>query len=286
MVYKLIEEVGLDNPPNHKFITPNDVFYDKKNDLLLVTNSSNDSVNMYTIHITEKSPNKAFTTKFIKSFGTPGDKPGEFTYPSNVIVHDDIIYVTDTYNGRIQKFDLNGEFIKGIGRNGDGLFTQPHGICIYENTIYVVDTINKRVLMLDLSGNCIGSFGSGGISLEQFSRPHSISAYYGIIYVTDSDNHKIAQFKPDGTFIGVDAVSVRHPRGIDVCEYGKVISQHNAHSVIVYTHNQVHPIRKYLNSSGEEIGFIYPRGVKFLDENHIIVCDVYGNKVLIIEIVK
>jgi sugar lactone lactonase YvrE len=59
--------------------------------------------------------------KKLHQWGRAGSGPGEFHLPHSVVVDDenDILYVADRENGRIEKFDLDGKYlgaIAGLGR--------------------------------------------------------------------------------------------------------------------------------------------------------------------------
>ncbi len=57
--------------------------------------------------------------KRVKQWGKPGTRPGEFNLPHAIAIdHQGIIYVADRENGRIQKFDLNGNFLGEIDHLG------------------------------------------------------------------------------------------------------------------------------------------------------------------------
>ena len=57
----------------------------------------------------------------IRKIGTAGKKhtltePGQFSVPTNVAVDGDgNLYVTDTYNNRVEVFDADGNFIRALG---------------------------------------------------------------------------------------------------------------------------------------------------------------------------
>jgi DNA-binding beta-propeller fold protein YncE len=58
------------------------------------------------------------------------------------------VYVADTGNHRIQKFDSSGKFITmwGSEGSGDGKFYLPHGIAVDSSGyVYVTDRGNSRV---------------------------------------------------------------------------------------------------------------------------------------------
>ena len=56
---------------------------------------------------------------FVKSWGGYGSEDGQFNFPIGIsVASDGSLYVTDTYNHRIQKFDRNGNFITKWGSQG------------------------------------------------------------------------------------------------------------------------------------------------------------------------
>ena len=53
-----------------------------------------------------------FELNFIKYFGSKGNGDNQFNYPSSICFKYQFLYVCDSYNKRIQKFNQNLEFIK------------------------------------------------------------------------------------------------------------------------------------------------------------------------------
>ena len=75
------------------------------------------------------------------------------------------MYVADSGNNRIQKFDSNGTFITKWGSygTGDGQFIGPWGISFNPlEIVYVADTDNNRIQKFDSNGNFITKWGSFG----------------------------------------------------------------------------------------------------------------------------
>lgn len=75
--------------------------------------------------------------------------------------YDGNIYVLDSGNYRIQKFDANGKYLATIGRKGQGPgeLLSSKGMCIGpDNIIYVPDSENRRVQKFSLDGKEEGSF--------------------------------------------------------------------------------------------------------------------------------
>ncbi len=63
------------------------------------------------------------------------------------------VFVTDTNNGRIQKFTSAGVLITVWGGPGsaDGEFSGPRGIVVKaDGTVYVTDTFNNRIQVFTL----------------------------------------------------------------------------------------------------------------------------------------
>ena len=65
---------------------------------------------------------------FLRTWGTYGSGNGQFDYPHSIAIdNEDNVYVADTDNNRIQKFDPNGTFITKWGTfgSGNGQFNWP-----------------------------------------------------------------------------------------------------------------------------------------------------------------
>ncbi|MDI6786562.1 MAG: SMP-30/gluconolactonase/LRE family protein, partial [bacterium] len=88
---------------------------------------------------------------------------GRFKYPCGIVVSSsDHVYVADTYNHRIQKFDAKGKFITKWGTEGtkDGQFINPYGLAIdASGNVYVADYGNHRIQKFDAKGKFITKWG-------------------------------------------------------------------------------------------------------------------------------
>ena len=137
---------------------------------------------------------------------------GTFNEPWGVAVGPDgSVYVTDTWNHRVQKFDTNGNFITMWGFFGQAeepdAFWGPRGIYVDGNNhVFVADTGNKRIVVFDANGAFITQFGTYGLESGQFDEPVGVwGDNSGNIYVADTWNQRIQVFTPDetGTNYGV-----------------------------------------------------------------------------------
>jgi DNA-binding beta-propeller fold protein YncE len=149
--------------------------------------------------------------KFIRSIGARSGKhdltkPGDFSYPTNVAVDaDGNVFVTDTFNNRVQVFDADGNFIRTFGKAGDapGYFTRPKGIAIdADGHVWVADAMQDRVqvftpegqLLIYIGGNGLlpGQFSSlAGLTIDKNNRVVTSEQYPGRVqifrYVTDAE---------------------------------------------------------------------------------------------------
>lgn len=72
----------------------------------------------------------------LREFGSRGQGPGQFSYPTDLDIHDDRVYVTDRGNHRIQVFDLEGECLYEWGihsvdpGDGEGKLHYPESLAI------------------------------------------------------------------------------------------------------------------------------------------------------------
>lgn len=126
---------------------------------------------------------------------------GTFNEPWGIAVGlDGSIYVTDTWNHRVEKFSPDGRFIKAWGIFGQGetpeSFYGPRALAVdAEGRVYVTDTGNKRIVVFDADGNFITQFGSAGFEPAQFDEPVGIAIdKNGTVYVVDTWNQRIQTF--------------------------------------------------------------------------------------------
>jgi YYY domain-containing protein len=167
-------------------------------------------------------------------FGSRGTENGQFsqlnetgegTGPGGLAVDAaGNVYVADTWNHRIQKFDKDGNFLLAWGgfvsladpvsagdAARDSKFYGPRGVAVGpDGNVYVTDTGNKRVLIFDPKGTFVRKIDSG-LTPEKitqgyaFDQPGEMNEPIGIavdkdgnVYVGDTRNFRIQKFGSDG----------------------------------------------------------------------------------------
>jgi len=148
---------------------------------------------------------------FLGKWGAKGTADGEFSWPfawppGITVDSRGSVYVADTGNSRIQKFDLYGNFVAkwSYYDPGSGAPLQPCGLAVdLQGNVFVSDAERCNVVKFDASGNFLGKWGSLGSGDGGFLRPYGIAVdSAGNVYVVDTGNHRIQRFDSVGNFLG------------------------------------------------------------------------------------
>ena len=151
----------------------------------------------------------AETYCFVLKWGTQGSADAQFSSPLGIAVDSSgNVFVADTNNHRIQKFDSWGNLVAKWGSegSGDGQFNLPTGIALDSSAnVFVTEYVNHRIQKFDSSGNFLGKWGLNGSGDGEFNQPRGIAVdSYGNVFVADSGNHRIQKFRrePEIRIIG------------------------------------------------------------------------------------
>ena len=92
--------------------------------------------------------------QFVSAWGGKGNAPGQFSDPTGIAVAGGEVFVSDSRNGRIQVFDLDGHFKRQFGAPGKepGQLGRPMNLRIHGNELYVAEYFNDRVQIFALDG--------------------------------------------------------------------------------------------------------------------------------------
>jgi sugar lactone lactonase YvrE len=159
-----------------------------------VTNKSQDVVQKY-------DANGVYLQDIGTGFGSDLGKlqnPGAVAYsPFN-----DLLYVADTTNNRVERFQTDGTPVDWWGGGGTqpGTFNDPAGVAIDPATgnVFVSDTGNNRIQKFTPAGVPITMWGSNGTSSNQFRSPHGLTVAGGYLWIADTTNDRIAKYSLAG----------------------------------------------------------------------------------------
>jgi DNA-binding beta-propeller fold protein YncE len=137
---------------------------------------------------------------WLKSWGEPGDKPGQFSVPHSIAVDaKGNVYVADRGNRRIQVFDGEGKYLREIkidvpfdanarpaigpkpsqdAANGTMKGGSPWAICITpgpNQVLFSSDAYPGRIYKLSLDGKVLGYLGEAGKQPKEFGWIHEMA---------------------------------------------------------------------------------------------------------------
>ena len=127
---------------------------------------------------------------FVKAWGERGAQPGNFNTPHSLVVdNNDVVYVADRGNSRIQTFDTEGNR-KAVWN----MPTAPWSLCLTNgpNPVMFVGSVG-RVYKMDLTGKILGAFGRPGRmpgtidSIHQLACPDEKTLYLANLYASRLD---------------------------------------------------------------------------------------------------
>ena len=177
-----------------------------------------------------------------------GAANGQFKWPGGIGARGSYVYVADSSNHRIQKFDTFGAFQASYGSgpgSGSTQFDLPYDVAIdSQGNMYIVDSNNRRIVKRDSGGGYVTKWGSFGTGDAQFNFPYHLAVdARDNIYVTDKNNHRVQKFTAKGVHLatfgsgpGSGVGQFSYPAGIDVAPDGKVyVSDSGNDRVCVWT---------------------------------------------------
>ena len=199
------------------------------------------------------------TGQRIHSFGTAnsaGSADGQFSSPSGVAIKDDLMYVSDQGNNRVQKFSARQRsYISKFGSNGqeEGQFSCPQGICIDpEGKVYVADYRNHRIQVFHKDDSFAYSFDCQsypwGLAFDLQGRLH-VAAY---------GSNCIRVFTPEGTLItSYGTGTLSSPAGIAINAEGYIAISQNRGSGSLWIYGPDHTlIRTIANQFASGLGIV------------------------------
>jgi streptogramin lyase len=109
------------------------------------------------------------------------------------------IFVADSKNNRILKFDPNGVLLGSWGStgSGNGQFNLPVDTAVdAAGNVFVADYNNNRIQKFGINGNWLASFGSAGYGTGQFNGPRGvcIDPAQNHVWVADYGNRRVSRW--------------------------------------------------------------------------------------------
>ena len=128
-------------------------------------------------------------------FGESGRGEGQLLGPQYLAVDEkNFIYVTDSGNRRVVKFDSEGNYILSFGEKSYNFrgFKNPTGIECFDGRVYVADAKYANISVFDYSGNYLAELTADGLyspeGLSRLGRRSLLIADAGRVMSIDVDN--------------------------------------------------------------------------------------------------
>ncbi|MGH2618860.1 MAG: hypothetical protein ACRDJC_26830, partial [Thermomicrobiales bacterium] len=199
------------------------------------------------------------------------------------------LYVGDTYNNRVQKFDPDRQFVTEWGTSGrdDGQFVHIAGIAIDGvGNIVVCDRDRADCQVFDGDGAYLSAFDGSGSEAGPFIKPsYMTSDQEGNLYLPDYGHDLIWKLGPNGEVVqtigaqGTGPGQLLGANDVAVAADGTIyVVDSNNGRVQVFD-----PSGRYLaewNGEGTDAGpFVGPAGVAVDGEGNVFVADIAGGRV-------
>ena len=134
-----------------------------------------------------------------RQIGGPGSGPGEFNFPTELVLFGNDLLVVDAMNFRVQILDRQGRFLAQFGARGSGIGSlyRPKGISVdSEGNIYLVDALLETVQVFGRDGTLLYTFGRTGGGPGELQLPSGLWIDASDrIYLADSYNQRVQVFQ-------------------------------------------------------------------------------------------
>lgn len=143
---------------------------------------------------------------YLGQWGEYGSGDGQFDTPDGLVIDSHgYLYVLDTNNSRIQRFDSSTTYVSQAGEAGPnaGQLYLPQGLAIdSSDNFYIADTGNYRVQKWDRNGAFVSQIGAYGSGDGQFEWPVAVVLdRAGNLYVLDNIGNRVQKFDSNGAYL-------------------------------------------------------------------------------------
>jgi NHL repeat len=119
--------------------------------------------------------------------GGEGHVPGKLYYPTDVEIDNELIYVADAYNNRVQVFDKSGNSVRMIGERDN--IQVAMGMTITTEEVVIADFEGNRVLVYDKTGVLKQELKEG------ISKPSDVVANHRQIFIASYAGNSIVVYE-------------------------------------------------------------------------------------------
>jgi DNA-binding beta-propeller fold protein YncE len=241
--------------------------------------------------ITTYGEDETFTTaapSFVTTYGGEGSGNGQFSHPYGITIDSSgNLWIADSGNCRIEKFNYSGAYLDQFGAygSGNGQFNNPLGIAIDSSgNLWIADGGNNRVQKFNSEGEYLSQFGAYGSGNGKFNEPSDIAIdSSGNLWVVDAGNNRVQKFNSKGEYLsqfsGGKKGQFHWPFGIAIDSSGNLwVTDVNGARVAKFNSKG-----EYLSQIGTEGSgdgqFVAPFGITIDSSDNLWVTDVVNRRV-------
>ncbi|HTB70422.1 MAG TPA: hypothetical protein VK707_05535 [Solirubrobacteraceae bacterium] len=236
--------------------------------------------------------------EFITQWGHKGSELGDFSFGSSqdytkppgggIAVTGNYVYVADSSNNRIERFNLEGGEAMEWGTKGGGAgqFSYPRGIAANASEVLVADDDHYRIEKFDPSGAYEGETGTQGAGPGQFGFPYGVALdAAGDAFVADDLNHRIVKLNPSLGFAGAwggygsKPGQLAFPRAVASDPAGDTYVADTANDRVEVYDAEGHLLRSIGITARGNSTFTAPRGLGVDPSGGLLVSDTVGGRV-------
>jgi len=173
-------------------------------DEIISPNISDSSDAFFTINELILPSTSCDSYKYLTQWGVKGSENGQLLYPNGIAI-DQLgnMYVADSNNHRVQKFNSDGKYITHLGIPDfvNSQLRYPRGVATdLSGNVYVADQFNFQIQKLTSDLKYITKWSTPFGSF--LHSPDAVATdLFGNIYVVDNSNHRIQKFTSDGKYV-------------------------------------------------------------------------------------
>lgn len=228
---------------------------------------------------------------FLFSFGSEGNKPGQFSYPVGIdAASNNRIYVADSGNKRIQIFSEQGVFLSSFEIKGEGEQGRPIDVMRHSKTgNLIVSSSNHHLLTYSPKGKLLKRWGINGTGRGEFRYPATLSEMKdGRIAVVDVLNSRVQVFHSDGTLSlvvgewGVLPGQLFRPKGIAIDAKDNFYIS-DSYMGVVQKYGDDGLFKAVLGDGGNFYTMLTPVGMT-INKNRLYVVEMKNNKVSVYQL--
>ncbi len=202
----------------------------------------------------------------------------------------DRIYIVDTINGQVIRFDLVNNNVDSLGKGEyEGLFEAPIGIALdNKGSIYVSDPKKNKVQVFTADEKPLMTI--GGDEALDWPTGMAVNDRLGRLYVANAHSHDISVFDLEGKFLfkigkrGIGDVEFNFPIDIDTDSKGNIVVADSMNARIQVLEPDGKFIRKFGQRGDGNTDFQVMKGIA-VDKatDNVYVVDGRANKFLIFD---